>query len=104
MAYTSGVEMKPVPVRSRTPPVVSVPAVTVPSEGVEPERRISPPTEIVPAPSMEALESFLRSVTPPWMIRVSSAVIRRIVSCGVPCPPSMVSELRVAVGTSKVTM
>ena len=45
----------------------------------------------------------LKSVTPPWMISVLPAVIRRVVSCEAPFPPSMVRELRVAVGTSKVT-
>ena len=40
---------------------------------------IPPPTEMVPAPSMAAGESFLRSVTPPRMFSVSPAVIRRVV-------------------------
>ena len=46
---------------------------------VPPVAVIPPPTEMVPAPSMAALESFLRSVTPPWMFSVLPAVIRRVV-------------------------
>ena len=94
--------IKPVPARSRMPPVVSVPAVMVPGAG--PASAVIPPPRNRSGAIDYSTRVFLEEVTPPWMFSVLPPVSSRVVEFAAPIPPSISREPMVALRTLKVTM